>query len=87
MSLAIPHVSELPGKLDIITTDYATLLKGLKKIGLLVINNEISDLDLTGIEVETLQFAARLNSSLCSITNGTGFISRQSYHYCRTLVR
>ena len=71
MSLAIPQVSELPGKLDIITTDYATLLKGLKKIGLLVINNEISDLDLTGIEVETLQFAARLNSSLCSITNGT----------------
>lgn len=71
LNINIPKVSELSGELNICPTDYATLLRGLKKIGHLYINYEISSLDLTGIEVETLEFYGRTNSSSCTITNGT----------------
>ena len=71
LSLSIPKLNELSGELNIKTEDYAALLGGLNKIGRLVINNAITDLDLTGKEIGTLEFEFRINSSLCTITNGT----------------
>lgn len=71
LSLSIPKLSELSGKLDIKTENYAVLLGGLNKVGHLVIKNAINNLDLTGKEIGTLEFGARISSSSCTITNGT----------------